>query len=153
MNVVDDAMPEYVERFGRYWEASGGNRGQGKILGYLLVCDPPHQSSRQLRESLKLSAGSVSTNTRLLEQLGMVERLTFPGDRATYYRLYPGAWDAVLGEKQARMKLLRRMTDEALTIVDGDPDQRLTGLVELLDFIDEEYPKFVALWKTRKEGR
>jgi len=83
----------------------------------------------------------------------MVERLTFPGDRATYYRLHPGAWDAVLGEKQAQMALLRRMTDEALALVDGDPDERLTGLVELLDFIDEEYPKFVGLWNARKEGR
>jgi DNA-binding transcriptional regulator GbsR (MarR family) len=150
---VNAATLEYVERFGRYWETSGGNRGQGKILGYLLVCDPPHQSSLQLRENLKLSAGSVSTNTRLLEQLGIVERLTFPSDRATYYRLHPGAWDAVLVEKQTQMALLRRMTNEALALVDGDPDERLTGLVELLDFIDEEYPKFVGLWNARKEGR
>jgi DNA-binding transcriptional regulator GbsR (MarR family) len=146
-------MLEYVERFGRYWEEYGGNRGQGKILGYLLVSDPPHQSSRQLRERLHLSAGSVSTNTRLLEQLGMVERLTFPGDRATYYRIHPRAWDVILGLKQRQMEQLRHMTEEALTVVDGDPDERLTGLVELLDFIDEEYPKFVALWKTRKETR
>lgn len=153
VNAVNDAMLEYVERFGRHWEENGGNRGQGKILGYLLVSNPPHQSSRQLRERLRLSAGSVSTNTRLLEQFGMVDRLTFPGDRATYYRLDPRAWDVILGLKQRQMEQLRHMTEEALTVVEGDPDERITGLVELLDFIDEEYPKFVALWKTRKEAR
>ncbi len=147
---------EYAEGFGRFWESSGGNRGQGKILGWLLVCDPPHQSSQQLHEALHMSAGAVSTNTRLLEQLGMVERITFPRDRSTYFRIAPKAWELILDETLERIRRFRRMADDGIALLRGAPtarQRRLSDLAELLDFMESEYPELVARWHARKEPR
>jgi hypothetical protein len=45
----DESVPteeerEFIERSGLFYEAAGGPRTAGRILGWLLICDPPHQS-------------------------------------------------------------------------------------------------------------
>ena len=56
-------------------ESMGLARAHGKLLAWLLVCDPPHQSSTDLAAALDLSAGSVSTGTRFLENARLIRRV------------------------------------------------------------------------------
>ncbi len=147
---------EYAEHVGRYWSDFGGNRAQGKIIGWLLICDPPHQSSSQLQDSLHMSAGTVSTNTRILEQIGFVERITFPKDRSTYYRLSTDAWEYLISEKRSAMIGLRKVADEGHAVLGDAPSElhkRIERLSELLDFLDVEMAALAERWRTRKEAR
>jgi DNA-binding MarR family transcriptional regulator len=103
-----------------------------------------------------MSAGAVSTNVRVLEGLGLVERVTFPRDRATYYRVAADAWDYLLDEKQRGLLGFRRIAEEGAAVLEGTSPERaarLEALIELLDFMDVEYPKLVERWHTRKEPR
>lgn len=147
---------EYAEHVGRYWSDRGGSRAQGKILGWLLICDPPHQSSRQLQDALHMSAGTISTNVRVLEQIGFIERVTFPRDRSTYYRMATDAWEYLLDEKRLGMIGLRKIAEEGHSVLEGttpEQNQRLDQLTELLDFLDHEMAALAQRWHARKEAR
>ena len=51
-----------------YFEQIGYPRMAGPILGWLLICDPPVQSTGELADVLGASKESLSTMTRLLIQ-------------------------------------------------------------------------------------
>lgn len=78
---------EFVEQMGGYFESSGLTRLAGRLLGWLLVCDPERQSSEELATALAASSGGISTTARMLIQFGFIERLAVAGDRRTFYRL------------------------------------------------------------------
>jgi len=58
----------------------------------LLICDPPQQSSAELAEALDLSAGSVSSATRMLENGGLIRRAAAPGRRGKVYEMTDDAF-------------------------------------------------------------
>lgn len=77
---------EFIETMGRHFEEDGQPRIAGRLFGLLMVSEEPC-SLDDLAEVLKVSKGSVSSNARLLEQWGLAERVTHPGDRRDYYQL------------------------------------------------------------------
>ncbi|MFQ3629252.1 MAG: MarR family transcriptional regulator, partial [Cyanobacteriota bacterium] len=76
----------FVEEVGLMFELIGLPRMAGRIFGWLLISQPPHQSSGELAEVLQASKGSISSMTRLLIQLGLIERLPLPGDRRDFFQ-------------------------------------------------------------------
>jgi DNA-binding transcriptional regulator GbsR (MarR family) len=98
-------------------------RSATRILGWLVVCTPAHQTGPELQQGLHLSAGSVSTATDLLLQLGLIERTTFPADRRLHYRLRPDAWEVVLGQRLQVFRQLRRVAETATASGGGDNDR------------------------------
>jgi DNA-binding transcriptional regulator GbsR (MarR family) len=81
---------DYADEIGLYFEGYGLPRIPGRILGWLMACEPPHQSPEQLAEELDISRGSVSMAMRLLQPNKAVERIAVPGSRRTHWRLRPG---------------------------------------------------------------
>lgn len=75
-----------MEDVALHFEESGLPRIAGRILGLLLVCDPPHRSAQELADQLGASKASISTMTRLLLSGVILEKVGLPGERATYYR-------------------------------------------------------------------
>ncbi len=146
---MGDARIAFLERFGRYWEAQGGSRIAGKIVGWMMVCDPPHQSMADIAAVLGVSHGSVSTQTRQLATLGYLERTTFPGDRTSYFVLnhdgWPGimesAWTVPVSELNQLAKAAQEITAES------GPD-RSSDLVLMTEFLLAEWPAFVARMRT-----
>ena len=59
----------------------------GRILGWLMICDPPEQSAGDIAEAIGASRASLTTNMRLLTATGLVHRLTRSGGRTAYYRI------------------------------------------------------------------
>jgi DNA-binding MarR family transcriptional regulator len=103
-----------------------------------------------------MSAGTVSTNARILEQIGFIERVTFPKDRATYYRMATDAWEYLLDEKRTGMVGLRKIADEGREVLAGAPPEqlnRIDQLAELMDFMDDEMAALAQRWHARKESR
>ncbi len=134
---------DFVERAGRWWEQVG-TRSAGRILGWLMICDPPHRSAAQLQEELHLSAGSISTQTSSLERVGFVERITFPGDRASYYQLRPHIWLELMRAEQDWIRRTRALADSAHAVVPETRPDRVTELAEVSDFFLAEWPGLMA---------
>lgn len=104
---------EFVEHMGQLFEGEGLTRIAGRIYGHLLLSEPP-LSLDDLSVALQVSKGSASQDTRLLERLGVLERVTLPGDRRVYYRASSDGHDRILAVRQERMQQLRRTLDEGL---------------------------------------
>lgn len=89
MDVDREAQQRYAEEFGLLYSSMGMPPAFGKLLGWLMICDPPDQSSTELAEALQLSKGSVSTGMRMLVGAKLARRVTRPGQRGHVYEVLP----------------------------------------------------------------
>ena len=104
---------QFAEEVGIVFEQTGMPRMAGRILGWLLISDPPHQSMEQLTKALIASKGSISSMTRLLIQLGLIERLSLPGVRHDYFRLRSDAWQHMIGRGlTGEIRMVRQLAEQ-----------------------------------------
>lgn len=152
---VTPEVRQFIEDMGLRWEEEGFPRMAGRLVGWLLVCDPPHQTAGELAEVLGASPGSISTTMRMLVQSGLVRRIAVPGQRSAGYRIRSGAWSEVLGgwiEKAHRTRLL---AEEGLRLVERrDPDsrRRLQEFHEIHAFFERELPRLLERWRQEKRS-
>ena len=140
----------YLERWGMLFELLGATRMMGRILGWLLVCDPPEQSAGDIAEAVGASAGSVSTTTRALTQAGMVERLGIPGERSAHFRVRSGVWGQLLRKRMSYIVSMRDLVEEGLEFGRERSEEsrlRLRELGSYCSFIERELPGFVEHWQ------
>ena len=83
---MDAVTQRWVEKAGLRFEADGLPRTAGRILAYLIL-SPGTRSLDELAAELQVSKASASTNTSLLQRLGVAERETRAGDRHDFFRL------------------------------------------------------------------
>ncbi|RME65683.1 MAG: MarR family transcriptional regulator [Caldilineae bacterium] len=141
---------QYVEDFGLFAEQIGMTRMAGRILAWLLICDPPHQTLNELTEALQASKSAVSTTARMLATFGMLERFSVPGERRDYYRLAPDLWVGALDRANQQFQGFRKMAERGLALLDGEPPerrQRLEEMYALYAFIEREYPQILEHWR------
>ena len=152
----DLRVRHFIEEQGLLWEGVGMARMTGRIIGFLLICQPAEQTAAQIAEALSASKGSISTNTRLLLQLGILERQSRPGDRSTYLRIATGAWDRFLMGEHARMTLIREGADRGLALLEDATASDRARLMEFRDmfaFIEREYPRLLQHYEEWRATR
>ena len=145
----------FIEDFGLYTEQLGFPRMAGRILGWLLICDPSHQSAGQLGEMLGASKGSVSAMTRLLIQMNLVERVALPDHRRDYYRLRSGAWPQLIKSELAVMTGLHQMVERGLAMTAGRDaayQKRLREAHDLYAFLERELPMLLERWEHERKS-
>lgn len=137
----------FVEQMGGYFESNGLTRLAGRLLGWLLVCEPERQSSEDLAAALGASSGGISTNARMLSQFGFIERLAVAGDRRTYFRLRPNAFAAGERHRLQTMVDLQRMAEAGLNALREAPPEcsrRLHEMRNLLDYMETALAEALA---------
>jgi len=122
-----DAIEGFIEGLGLSVQQDGLPRIAGRMLALFIVHGGPFSFS-ELAERLQVSRGSVSTNARILRQLGFIERLAMPGDRQDYYRLsdepYARLLEGYVERVRARIALVEGLR-AALPPAQRDARQRL----------------------------
>jgi hypothetical protein len=148
----------FADEVGFFWEEAGGTRMAGRVLGALLLADPPEMSSSQLAALLGVSAGSVSTATRELINPGVVTRVRVPGQRQDYFRGNMGA-GALPQFIRMRIALTHRWTQlmqrgEALA-VHKDPAVRrqLEEIRTFYEFLEVEQAAILERWDKLQNQR
>lgn len=125
-----ETIDYFVEQLGLIAQADGLPRIAGRILG-LMVIHGGSFSFSELSIKLKVSRGSISTNTRLLENLGVIERTTRAGERQDYFKLHANPYVELIRGLQNRMKkasLFVEKTKDKLPASNAEMQQRLTDL-------------------------
>jgi len=123
----------------------------GRLLGWLLICDPPSQTSAQLSEALGLSKGSVSTGMRMLERSGLVRRVPMPGGGVRGHA-YEMEADALVRatDPATRFGMLRDVMDKGLAVL-GDPEsdraRRLRVTRDFYAFVSVRIPELMEEFK------
>jgi len=125
----------------------------GKLMGWLLICDPPQQTSTQLAQALGLSKGSVSTGMRALEQLGMVRRVPVRG-RGHAYEMLPDALVRTVDARRMYM-IIHDVMQKGIDVLGGDETtpraQRLRVSRDFYAFVGERIPQLIEEF-AKKEG-
>jgi DNA-binding transcriptional regulator GbsR (MarR family) len=150
-----DELGNFADDVGLSYEEVGAPRVWGRVLGWLLVCQPDVQSAEDLATALHASKGSISMATQALIRSGMVERQTLRRDRRTYYRIRPGAWTSVFEDQTRIATMLRELAERGLALLNGEPAERRLRLEELHDlmaFYEHEAPALLARWREHRQS-
>jgi len=141
-----------IEDLGILFDEMGLPRMAGRILGWLLMCNPPYQSAAELRAVVAGSKGTISTMTWLLIHGGLVERFGMPGSRATYYRIKPGSWSELMKSRMASVKAMRDLSERGLALMEGESPEVRGRLEEMRDFyafLEQEVVPLLERWEKR----
>ncbi len=144
-------LTHFIENMGRYFESFGIPRIGGRILGVLLIAHEP-LSAEEIASILKVSRGSLSTNFRLLLTSALAEKVTFPGDRTTYYAFPAAAWEKAMVVELEGIAFLKKLAQQGLTALPfGDPARnRLEKTIEWTDLIHNVYQDALTQWRARQ---
>ena len=145
------AERRYAEEAGVVLSGMGLPQAYGKLLGWLLICDPAAQSGAELAAALGLSKGSVSAGLRTLEASGLVRRVAMPGRRGTFFEMTPDAIMRAAGSE--KFTLFRELMDRGLAVL-GGPDapggERLRTTRDFYAFLEVEVPKLIERFQTER---
>ena len=148
-------MKRFVEEVGIFFEQAGLPRMAGRILGWLMIAEPPHQTTGELEEALMASKGSISTMTRLLIRIGLIERISLPGQRRDYFRIKPGASYQLLKDSLAQTTAFRQLIERGLELIEGKAHVNRQWLEEMRDmyaFFEREFPALLERWEQERKG-
>ncbi len=140
----------FAEEVGIFFEQTGMPRMAGRILGWLMISDPPHQTTGELTQALLASKGSISTMTRLLIRLGLIERLSLPGQRRDYFRIKIGAWHQMLKESMVQVTAFRQLAEHGLELIEDKAHfnrQWLEEMRNMYAFFEREFPTLLERWE------
>lgn len=146
----------FVEEVGIFFEREGMPRMAGRVLGWLMICDPPYQSPAELAEALLASKGSISTVTRLLIRIGLIERFVIPGERHDHFRIKPGAWGHMVEQGAGQIKAARQLAERGLELTKGKnllARQWLEEMRDMYAFFEREFPVLLEHWEQEREKR
>ena len=133
----------FVEDISLYFEQMGLPRTAGRVLGVLLISDPPAQSLTDLCALLDSSKSSVSTTTRLLVEMDLIERVPSPVPRQVYFQFRPGGWAVFVRQRLRLWASLHEIAEQGLDLLqDRDPAlrDRLQEAHDMFSLIEEELP-------------
>lgn len=105
---------QFVERFAVALETDGFPRIAGRIFGHLIVSDDD-VSLDDIAEAVGASKASVSVNTRMLEEKGLIDRVSRTGDRRDYYKLSCDPFVRTMESRLSRWDRVRAVVGEGMT--------------------------------------
>jgi DNA-binding transcriptional regulator GbsR (MarR family) len=152
---MDAQTAHFIERMGLALESDGLPRIAGRIFGLLLVSEGA-RSLDELACELRVSKGSVSTDARLLEQRGVLERISRPADRRDYYRVPPDLFTHTMAQRLARWQRFHEAIGAARTslpIQSQEVLERLEEYEEAYAFMSQVISEALARWQASRGDR
>jgi DNA-binding transcriptional regulator GbsR (MarR family) len=141
---------QFADEVGVLLSQMGMPPAYGRLLGWLLICDPPQQTSTQLGDALGLSKGSVSSGMRMLERADLVQRVPSPG-RGHAYEMMP---DALVRATDPAVKhaIMRDVMQRGLSLIDDKDSpraERLRVSRDFYGFIAEKIPSLMEEFRQK----
>ncbi len=151
---MDTKTADFIDRMGLALESDGLPRIAGRIFGLLLVSEDC-RSLDQLASALRVSKSSVSTNARLLEQHGVLERNSRPSDRRDYYRVPPDLFSHTMAQRLQRWERFHEAIGDARTALPIRSRKVLERLEEYdsaYAFLTQAIREALVRWRTTRKG-
>ncbi len=142
---------KFIEKVGLSFEQLTLPRMAGRIFGWLLISEQPLVSMGELVEVLQASKSSISSMTRLLIQIELVELVSLPGERRDYYGIHPAAWTNSLKDRLDQAHYFRQLAEQGLaSLAKASPERRLRleEMHSMYAFLERELPQLIERWET-----
>jgi len=141
----------FADHLGRHYARRYGFPPMvGRVLGYLLVCEPREQSIAELSDALLASRSAVTGALNMLERTtGSVRRSRAAGERMDRVRVDFATAEAH-GFDVSEYRELGDLAREGLEVLADAPAERRTDLLEmaaLADFLVERISGLQAEWE------
>ena len=156
MSRIPSELREFIDETGLLLESGGLPRTAGQVLAWMLVCEPEHQSLSDLSSVLGISKASASSVTRLLMQIGFLERTVAPGDRRDYFRISRRAWLRFFTSRIELMHHLRENAEHGLQVLAEAPPkrrERLQRMLRLYSFLEREMAALLDRFEVEEAQR
>ena len=163
MNVDHEDALGYADQVGRFFARQYAMPPMaGRVLGWLLICDPPERTAGELAEELKASRTAIGTAVDHLERAGgLVHRRRAAGERADRISIGTAVFEQSLDtpEEYAGMAELARAGLRLLgDDVPLDRKRRLLEVEAFSEFLVEQTVAMAAAWREHRarlvaEGR
>ncbi|WP_188197383.1 GbsR/MarR family transcriptional regulator [Nonomuraea sp. SYSU D8015] len=118
-----EPLLEWVERVAMYLARDGVPPIAGRVLGWLMICDPPEQSAGQISTAIGASRASLTSSLRLLTSMKFLTWRTRPGERTVYYRMAEDAWAVVVRRQVASIASFMDITHDGVDLVGADEER------------------------------
>ena len=143
-------LARFIESMGMYFESYGIPRIGGRILGLLLIAHEP-LSAERIASLLKVSRASISTNFRLLLTSNLAEKVTYPGDRTTYFTFPESGLEKTLLVEIQGIEALKRLVQQGMNALPSDDSarSRMQEMVDWADFLLKLYQNALIDWRAR----
>ncbi|WP_236542847.1 GbsR/MarR family transcriptional regulator [Spiractinospora alimapuensis] len=144
---------DFADRVATFFEHEGFPPIAGRVVGWLLICEPREQSAAELAETLGASRSSIGNATRMLTTSGIVRGVRRRGERQESFRIDPDAWSRMLAERYGRTTAFREVIEHGLDVLADQPAprrDRLEAVHELYRFLESELPALWARWEATR---
>ncbi len=126
----------FADHLGRFYARRYGFPPMvGRVLGYLLVCDPPGQTIAELSDALLASRSAITGALDVLERLHAIRRSRAAGERMDRVRVDFSSAQA-RGFDISEYEELGDLAREGLKVLTQASPERRATLVELAAFAD-----------------
>ncbi|WP_229716191.1 GbsR/MarR family transcriptional regulator [Mangrovihabitans endophyticus] len=150
------AVLEWVERLAKYCaDQDGVPLIAGRVLGWLMICDPPEQSAQQIATAIGASRASLSTNLRLLSSVGFVRVLTKPASRTVFYRVDDDAWEKVVQRQIASLAAVGKILHDGTPLAGSSPNHggRIAAANEVFRWMQQIFDNAPPLPSTARAAK
>ncbi|MBV2366020.1 MarR family transcriptional regulator [Streptomonospora nanhaiensis] len=145
----------FADHVGRWFAQQFGMAPiTGRVLGWLMVCDPPAQTPAQLSAALSASRSSIGTAVAVLERLSYIQRYRPAGERVDRIRLDPefGPRDLDAAQQYREHAAMTRQGLSALADTSPRRRARLLELAAFYDFLADRLPQVAAEWRSHRDA-
>lgn len=148
------ALSQFIENFARYFESYGISRIGGRILGLLMVAQEP-LSAEAIASTLKVSRASISTNLRFALNIGLAEKISFLGDRLTYYIFPENGLEGTLAIEIQGLQVMKKLIQQGSAALppESQTQERMQGLADWADFLIHIWEKALDEWQTTQKDK
>lgn len=139
---------EQAEKLALMLSSHGMQRMTSRVLATMLFTEKPSMTAADLADLLQASAGSISTATKALISVGLVERVPVPSSRRDHYRLRDDAWATMYTNQNEVIAAMQQAADAgvAATTPGGLAHQRLTQMRDFYAFMWGQIPGLLQRW-------
>ncbi len=125
----------------------------GRLLGYLLVCDPPQQTIDELSEALLASRSAIAGAVKLLEGSRIARRSRVAGERVDRVSLDPASQQPQNFDSAIHVEHAALFREGLELLVDAAPERRapLAEMVALEDFLSQRLPALRDEWHAHRD--
>jgi hypothetical protein len=142
-------LTDLVEAIAQYYVASGVPLIAGRVIGWLLVCDPPEQAAAEIATAVEASRSSLSTNLKLLIGYRLVKKVSLRGQRGARYRIDGDLWVDAIQAEFARLDRFRVLARRGMTLLrpDSPRAERLRSIDDFYGWLDDEMQPVFDRWR------
>lgn len=127
----------------------------GRVLGYLMICDPPEQTIAELAEALLASRSAIAGAVKTLEDIRLIRRSRAAGERMDRISLDPTSPQGMGFDDVSEYREQGELAREGLRLLAGAPPERQAVLAEyvaLADFLVAKLPLLHQEWIAHRDA-